>query len=99
MGQDSNQGRQQPFPHAAQGVLESLALVAVTTIALLVLERFVFLRHVTIVYLAPVVIAATNAGMMPAIVAAIVGGGAAAFFFYPPIYSFQLEDPQHLIEL
>jgi two-component system sensor histidine kinase KdpD len=99
MGQDSNQGRQQPFPHAAQGVLESLGFVAVTTIALLVLEQFVLLRHVTLVYLVPVVIAATNVGMVPAIVAAIAGGAATVFFFYPPINSFRVEDPQHLIEL
>ena len=34
-----------------------------------------------------------------AIVAAIASGGATVFFFYPPIYSFVVEDPQHLIEL
>ena len=29
----------------------------------------------------------------------MAGGGASAFFFYPPIYSFRVQDPQHLIEL
>src|SRR5262249_29672567 len=50
-------------------------------------------------YLVPVVIAATNWGMVAALIAAIASGGATVFFFYPPIYSFLIEDPQHLIEL
>jgi two-component system sensor histidine kinase KdpD len=83
----------------ALSVLKSLVLVAITTIGLLVLDHFFALRHVTLVYLVPVVIAATKLGIMPAVIAAIAGGGASAFFFYPPIYSFLVEDPQHLIEL
>ena len=80
-------------------VLKSLALVGVTTIGLLILDQFFALRHVTLVYLVPVVIAATKLGIVPAVIAAIAGGGASAFFFYPPIYSFLVRDPQHLIEL
>ena len=80
-------------------VLKSLALVGVTTIGLLILDQFFALRHVTLVYLVPVVIAATKLGIVPGVIAAIAGGGASAFFFYPPIYSFLVQDPQHLIEL
>jgi two-component system, OmpR family, sensor histidine kinase KdpD len=83
----------------AVSVLTSLTLVAVTTIALLILDQFFALRHVTLVYLVPVVIAATKLGIGPAVIAAVAGVGASAFFFYPPIYSFLVEDPQHLIEL
>src|SRR5262245_1365946 len=78
-------------------VLKSLVLVAITSIGLLVLDQFFALRHVTLVYLVPV-IAATKLGIVPAVIAAIAGGGTSAFFFYPPIYSFLVEDPQHLIE-
>jgi two-component system, OmpR family, sensor histidine kinase KdpD len=80
-------------------ILQSLLLVAVTTIGLLILDQFFALRHVTLVYLVPVVIAATKLGIAPAVIAAVAGCGATAFFFYPPIYSFMVEDPQHLIEL
>jgi two-component system, OmpR family, sensor histidine kinase KdpD len=83
----------------AGSVLKSLTLVAVTTIAFLILDQFFALRHVTLVYLVPVVIAATKLGIGPAVIAAVAGVGASAFFFYPPIYSFLVEDPQHLIEL
>jgi two-component system sensor histidine kinase KdpD len=102
MRQQSNQSRRCAYrrmqEHVA-GVLKSLVLVGVTTIALLILDDFFSLRHVTLVYLVPVVIAAAKLGITPAVVAAIAGGGASAFFFYPPIYSFLLEDPQHMIEL
>ena len=37
-------------------VLKSLALVGVTTLALLILDQFFALRHVTLVYLVPVLI-------------------------------------------
>ncbi len=80
-------------------ILISLGLVAVTTIGLMILDHFFALRHVTLVYLVPVVVAATRLGVVPAVIAAIAGGGATAFFFYPPIYSFLVQDPQHLIEL
>jgi len=42
--------------------LKSLLLVGITTIALLIAEQFFSLRHLILVYLVPVVIAATNLG-------------------------------------
>src|SRR2546425_8530347 len=103
MRQDTDQDRRISAWQLMQGgllpVLKSLLLVAVTTIGLLILDHFFALRHVTLVYLVPVVIAATKLGIVPAVIAAIAGCGATAFLFYPPIYSFLAEDPQHLIEL
>src|SRR5512132_3070940 len=103
MRQTSDQVDRASFRRRIQGdalsVLKSVLLVAITTIGLLVLDHFFALRHVTLVYLVPVVIAATKLGIVPAVIAAIAGGGASAFFFYPPIYSFLVADPQHVIEL
>ncbi len=80
-------------------MLKSLALVAITTIGLLLLDYVFALRHVTLVYLVPVVIAATKLGIVPAVFVALAGCGATAFFFYPPIYDFRVHDPQQLIDL
>jgi two-component system, OmpR family, sensor histidine kinase KdpD len=103
MGQEADQVRRaalgQWLRDGALPVVESLLLVAVTTIGLLVLDQFSTLRHVTLVYLVPVVIAATKLGIAPAVIAAVAGAGASAFLFYPPIYSFLVDDPQQLIEL
>jgi two-component system, OmpR family, sensor histidine kinase KdpD len=97
--QDGRTSLRQRLRNSLWPVLKSLVLVGVTTIGLLILDQFFALRHVTLVYLVPVVIAATKLGIVPAVIAAIAGGGASAFFFYPPIYSFLVQDPQHLIEL
>ena len=97
--QDGRTSLRRRLRNSVWPVLKSLALVGVTTIGLLILDQFFALRHVTLVYLVPVVIAATKLGIVPAVIAAIAGGGASAFFFYPPIYSFLVQDPQHLIEL
>src|SRR5262249_14321279 len=103
MRQDSYQVRQASVRRRlrddALSVLKPLLLVGVTTIALLIVEQFFSLRHLILVYLVPVAIAAMNLGMVPAVIAAIASAAATIFFFYPPIYSFLVEDPQHLIEL
>src|SRR5438034_11545919 len=83
----------------ALSVLKSLVLVAITTLALLILDQFCALRHVTLVYLGPVVIASTKLGIVPAVMAAIACGGPSAFVCYPPIYSVRVEDPEHRMEL
>jgi two-component system sensor histidine kinase KdpD len=101
MEQDANQKRAAFAwpPVDMMAILKSLGLVAITTLGLMILDYFFALRHVTLVYLVPVVIAATKLGIVPAVVAAIACVGGSAFFFYAPIYSFMVDDPQHLIEL
>jgi two-component system, OmpR family, sensor histidine kinase KdpD len=76
----------------------TLLLVAFTTL-------FVFLlvqqgaTHGSVIYLVPVVIAAVRWGLVPALFAAALGTMAAAFFFFPPVYSFEISDPQEVINL
>jgi K+-sensing histidine kinase KdpD len=77
----------------------SLALVGVVTIVLLGASRFLDVQAVTIVYLIPVLVAATRWGVMPAVIASIAGIGASAFFFYPPIYDFRVSQPEHLVDV
>ena len=80
-------------------LLKALACVALATIALLLLDRLLPFNLFTIVYLIPVVIAATRWGRWPAIAAAIAGGGAADFLFFTPFYSFTIDDPQEVVDL
>ena len=79
--------------------LKSLMCVGLATAGLLLLNRVFPLNLVPIVYLIPVVIAATRWGTWPAVAAAIAGGAAADFFFFPPFYSFRIDDPQEVIDL
>ena len=77
----------------------SLALVAAATAGLLPISRFFPANLAIIVYLIPVMLAATWWGTWPAIVAAVAGDAAADFFLYQPYYSFRLDDPQAAIDL
>jgi K+-sensing histidine kinase KdpD len=83
----------------APQLVAALALVGVATVALVVINYFVQLDFVPLIYMVPVVIAATQWGILAAIVAAVAGAVAADFFFYPPLYSLSLSDPQDAIDL
>ncbi len=77
----------------------TLVLVWLATVSLVVINYFIPFNFVTLVYMLPVVVAATQWGVWPGIVAAITGAAAADFFFYPPVYTFWIRDPQNVIDL
>jgi K+-sensing histidine kinase KdpD len=80
-------------------LLLSLMCVGAVTGVLLLLDQSVAVNLVPIAYLIPVIVAAAKWGIWPATLAAIVAMAAADFFFFPPLYSFQVEDPQEVIDL
>jgi K+-sensing histidine kinase KdpD len=77
----------------------TLALVWLATVGLVVINYFVPFNLVSLVYMLPVVLAATQWGLSLGIVAAIAGAAAADFFFYPPLYTFWIRDPQNVVDL
>jgi two-component system sensor histidine kinase KdpD len=81
------------------GIGMTFGLVAVITSLLYGLIVEIGLSNGSVVYLIPVVIAATRWGIVPAIFAAVCGLLASAFFFYPPLYSFRIKDPQEVVNL
>jgi K+-sensing histidine kinase KdpD len=84
------------------GIIVALLLVAALT-ALLVAGRAAFaelrLDQVTMVYLVPVLVAATLWGIRPALVAGLAGIAASDFFFYPPIYDFGVHRTEDIIDV
>jgi two-component system, OmpR family, sensor histidine kinase KdpD len=80
-------------------VVATLALVWLATVALVVVNYFIPFNFVTLMYMLPVVVAATQWGIVSGIVAAVAGAAAADFFFYPPLYTFWIRDPQDVIDL
>ena len=81
------------------GIGWTLALVSLLTAVLFTMVWEWGIEHGSVVYLIPVVIAATRWGIVSAVVAAVCGVAASAFFFYPPLYSFRITDPQEVIDL
>ena len=90
---------QQRLRREAKGIGFALLLVALFTGVVLGLIEEVGLTHGSVLFLLPVVIAATRWGLFAALTAAIGGGLASAFFFFPPIYSFVIRDPQEIVNL
>jgi two-component system, OmpR family, sensor histidine kinase KdpD len=82
-----------------RGILLSLAMVAAVTLAVYSAVAEIGLEHGSVLYLVPVLIAATRWGVVAAIAAAFGGVLASAFFFYPPLYSFRVRDPQEVLNL
>jgi two-component system sensor histidine kinase KdpD len=82
-----------------RGILPTLAMVAVITAFVYFIIIETGLGHGSVVYVIPVVIAASRWGIVPAVVAAVCGVLASAFFFYPPLYSFRIADPHEVINL
>jgi two-component system sensor histidine kinase KdpD len=83
----------------ARGIGLALALVGGLTIIMVGLTVEAGLAHGSVLYLIPVMIAATRWGLPAALAAAGAGGVASAFFFYPPLYSFYIKDPQEVVDL
>ncbi|MGO9356067.1 MAG: DUF4118 domain-containing protein [Xanthobacteraceae bacterium] len=81
------------------GTAVALLLVAAVTGGLLLLSTTLPRDLVPIIYIVPVVVAATRLGLWAAAVAAIAGTVAADFFFVLPLYSLTIDDPQQAIEL
>ena len=78
----------------------SLGLVAIATAALFAARSILPLVNlVSIVYLLPVLFAATRWGLLPAVVCAFAGAAAADYLFYPPIFSFEIGDTQNIADL
>jgi K+-sensing histidine kinase KdpD len=80
-------------------LLLSLGGVSLVTALLVPMEQTVAVSLVPIAYLVPVVIAATKWGIWPATLASIVSMAEVDFFFFPPLFSFQIDDPQEVIDL
>ena len=96
---DAGQPSDRVFRKDVLPLLTSFLCVGLATAVLLLLDQPLAASLVPIVYLIPVIVAATRWGIWPATLASVAGMAAADFFFVAPIYSFRVEDPQEAIDL
>ena len=89
----------EPWPrlvgHAVAGFLMTIAFAP----AALVVQGALGVRTVHILFLIPVIVAATRMGLVAALAAAVSGAAASAYFFYPPIYSLRVLSPDDALAL
>jgi len=81
------------------GIAYSILLVGIATIVLAGVVAITDIRHISIGFVIPVVISAVRWGIVESVVAAIAAMAASAFFFYPPIFSFEVHDPEQITDL
>ena len=88
-----------PARSGPQPVLLAMLLVGIATTVLLLFDAILPLSLVPLIYLIPVVIAATQWGLWPATVASLASAAAADVLFFPPYYSLRIDDPREIADL
>jgi two-component system sensor histidine kinase KdpD len=84
---------------AVRGIAAGLGMVAVTTAGAVAVRPIVGANSIDIIYLLPVIAAATLFGLRASLVASVAAALAYNFFFLPPIYTFTISDPQNVVTL
>ncbi len=79
--------------------LESTVMVAAATGLSELIDNYVALTNLSLVYLAAVLFSALRAGLGPSIFAAFLSVAAYNFFFLPPLYTFTIADPANVLAL
>jgi len=74
-----------------------VALVAATTLLAKWAEPWIGVGAIDLLYLLPVVTAASRYGLRPGLATGLLAALAFNFFFLPPLYSFTIADPQSVL--
>src|SRR5258708_15774890 len=82
--------------HPAAAYALSLAMVAATTLAAILVDRAQTVPNLSLIFVLPVVIAAVSFGWGPSLVAAVAAVLAFNFFLIAPRYSLAVAEPPHL---
>ncbi len=80
-------------------LLPNLLLVVATTLIVCAAAAVVDAHYLIALYLVPISFAMLRSGFAQGLVAVLLSALAVAFFFYEPIYSFNVADPEELVEL
>ena len=78
------------------GYFSSFAMTAVATVVAVAVDRQVMIPNLSLVFVVPVVIAATNFGLGPSVCSAILGALAYNFFLTEPRYTLVVDDPANV---
>jgi two-component system sensor histidine kinase KdpD len=77
----------------------STALVAIATAVGLVIDYFLDLENLSLVFLAAVLVSAVRFGLMPSVFASLLSVLCYNFFFLPPLHSLTIADPSNVLAL
>ena len=89
-GQSARHRRLMPYLGAAAVTAVALALA-------LLIDAYLFVANVVLVFLGGVVLCAIRWGMRPALFACLLSVLALNFFLFPPIHDFRVQDPENVV--
>lgn len=88
-----------PRPSPLRGIAAGLAMVAAATAGAVAIRPLVGPNAIDIIYLLPVIAAATLFGLRASLAASFAAALAYNFFFLPPLYTLTVSDPQNVVTL
>jgi len=84
----------EPAPYAV-----TTGIIAVALGIGMVLQQFLSVASISLVFLTGILISAIRFGLFPSLFACAIGVLAYNFFFLPPIYTFTIADPENVVAL
>ena len=96
--------RSRPTPIAGDWGLALLAAVVIALVAAgtglgELVEPWIGVGGIDLIYLLPVIVASGRLGLWPGIATGVLSGLAYNFFFLPPIYTFTVAEPQSVLTM
>jgi two-component system sensor histidine kinase KdpD len=91
--------RQRPEPFRLLPYIGSTAAVALALGIGSLIERFIGLQSISLVFLMAVLASAIVWGLWPSLLAGLLSVLAYNFFFIPPLYTFTIADPDNVLSL
>ena len=79
--------------------LATTGIVAVALGVGLVLQQFLSVTNISLVFLTAVLVSAIRFGLLPSLFGCLISVLAYNFFFLPPIYTFTIADPENVVAL
>ncbi|HXY99357.1 MAG TPA: sensor histidine kinase KdpD [Stellaceae bacterium] len=83
-----------PRPYVA-----TVAIVAAALGVGLVLQQFLSVQNISLVFLTGILVSAIRFGLLPSLFACLVSVLIYNFFFLPPVYTFTIADPENVVAL
>jgi two-component system sensor histidine kinase KdpD len=87
----------EPFSPALY--LAGAAFVIAALLAGLILQRYLKVSNVSLIFLIAVLASAVTGGLGPSLLACLLGVLAFNFFFLPPLYTFTITEPDNIVAL
>ena len=86
-------------PSIRKPILISAGFVAAALGLGLILQQFLAVSNIALVFLTAVLASAITCGLWPALFACLISVLAYNFFFLPPLYTFTIADPENHVAL